>query len=124
MIRIVSYSVVVFALAVVLEACGGANEAVPAHILSENTFTNLLTDVRLLEGAYSIEHQRVDSSTHAVGAYYDLLLERYQLSREQYLESYSYYASHPELMLRIETKVSEKLDSMQHAGVSNKQAPI
>lgn len=121
MIRIVSYSVVVLALAIVLEACGGtANEAVPAHILSENTFTNLLTDVRLLEGAYSIEHQRVDSSTHAVGAYYNLLLERYQLSREQYLESYTYYASHPELMLRIETKVSEKLDSMQRAGASNR----
>jgi len=120
MIRIASFSVVVILLVVVLEACGGrTNDAVPAHILSENTFTNLLTDVRLLEGAYSIEHQRVDSSTHAVGAYYNLLLERYQLTHEKYLESYTYYASHPELMLRIETKVSEKLDSMQRAGASN-----
>ena len=103
----------------VMEACtGNGKQEIPAHIIPETRFTNLLTDVRLLEGAYAIDHQHIDSSNATVSSYYDLLLKRYELSREQYLESYTYYAANPEVMLRIETKVSEKLDSMQRAGVS------
>jgi hypothetical protein len=106
-------------LALVFEACSGSKkDSVPANIIPETRFSNLLIDVRLLEGAYAIEHQRIDSSNAAVGAYYDLLFNRYELTREQYLESYAYYAANPEMMLRIETKISEKLDSMQRAGVS------
>jgi hypothetical protein len=117
--RVVYLSLI--ALAVVLEACGGSGkEVVPANILPETRFSNVLTDVRLLEGAYSIDNQRIDSSSYTVGFYYDLLFKRYELTREQYLESYAYYAAHPDVMLRIETKVSEKLDSLQQAGVSSK----
>ena len=106
-------------LSLIMEACGGSSkQEIPAHILPESRFTNLLTDVRLLEGAYAIDHQRIDSSNVTVSSYYDLLLKRYALSREQYLESYAYYAANPEAMLRIETKVSEKLDSMQRAGTA------
>ncbi len=49
--RVVYFSLI--ALAIVLEACGGSGkEVVPANILPETRFSNLLTDVRLLEGAY------------------------------------------------------------------------
>ena len=102
-----------------MESCSGSGkQETPVHILPETRFTNLLTDVRLLEGAYTIDHQQLDSSNVSVGSYYDILLTRYAVTREQFLESYSFYATNPEAMLRIETKVSEKLDSMQRAGTA------
>ena len=117
--RVVYFSLIILVL--VLEACSGSGkDVVPAHILPETRFSNLLTDVRLLEGAYSIDNQRIDSSSNTIGFYYDLVFKRYELTREQYLESYAYYAARPDVMLRIETKVSEKLDSIQLAGVSSK----
>lgn len=109
-----------FLIVLFSDACSGnGQQKTPEHIMPEPRFTNLLTDVRLLEGAYTIDHQQIDSSNVAVGSYYDLLLTRYEVTREQFLDSYSFYASNPEVMLRIETKVSEKLDSIQHAGISN-----
>ena len=117
--RVVYFSLIILVL--VFEACSGSGkDVVPAHILPETRFSNLLTDVRLLEGAYSIDNQRIDSSSNTIGSYYDLVFKRYELTREQYLESYAYYSARPDVMLRIETKVSEKLDSILQAGVSSK----
>jgi hypothetical protein len=109
-----------FLIVLFTQACSGSGkQETPAHIMPETRFTNLLSEVRLLEGVYTIDHQQIDNSNVSVGSYYDLLLTRYEVTREQFLESYSFYASNPEVMLRIETKVSEKLDSIQHALVSN-----
>jgi hypothetical protein len=105
---------VVYALVVTLMiSCkGGSEEAKPAGLVSEEKLAEVLTDIRLLEGVYAGDFQRVDTSEYAIGAYYEQLFSKHQLSRASFMDSYTYYAQHPEMMMRVETEVSLKLEGM------------
>lgn len=94
----------------------GSDDTQPANLLSEEKMAEVLTDIRLLEGVYAGDFQRVDTSEYAIGAYYEQLFTKHQLSRTSFVESYTYFAHHPEKMLRIETEVSRKLESMTVVG--------
>jgi hypothetical protein len=99
--------------------CSCTNEkadAKPAGVITEEKMAEVLTDIRLLEGVYAGDFQRVDTSEFAIGAYYEQLFVKHQLSRSNFLDSYSYFAQHPEVMLRIETEVSRKLEVMSVSG--------
>jgi hypothetical protein len=91
------------------------NEAKPAQLIPEEKFAELLADVRLLEGAYAGDFQRVDTSEYTIGAYYEQLFAKHHTSRSIYLESNAYYANHSEAMLRIETEVARKLEAMSES---------
>lgn len=87
-------------------------EVAPSTILNEERFAAILTDVRLLEGVYAGDFQRIDTSSQTIGAHYEQLFVKHQTNRTTFLESNEYYATHPEIMLRIETEVSRKLEGM------------
>ena len=93
-----------------------SEESKPPGLLSEEKMAEVLTDVRLLEGAYAGDFQRVDTSEYAIGAYYEQLFTKHQLTRSSFLENYTYYANHPEMMIRVETEVSRKLEVMSVQG--------
>jgi hypothetical protein len=107
-----SYAILFLVLMLVFSCKSGSEEAKPAGLLSEEKMAEVLTDVRLLEGAYAGDFQRVDTSEYAIGAYYEQLFTKHQLTRASFLENYTYYANHPEMMMRVETEVSRKLEVM------------
>jgi hypothetical protein len=100
------------AVTLMISCKGGSEEAKPAGLVSEEKMADVLTDIRLLEGAYAGDFQRVDTSEYAIGAYYEQLFSKHQLSRASFMDSYTYYAQHPEMMMRVETEVSLKLEGM------------
>ena len=100
------------AVTLMVSCKGGSEEAKPAGLVSEEKMADVLTDIRLLEGAYAGDFQRVDTSEYAIGAYYEQLFSKHQLSRASFMDSYTYYAQHPEMMMRVETEVSLKLEGM------------
>jgi len=101
-----------FAFTLIFSCKSGSEENKPAGLISEEKMADVLTDIRLLEGAYAGDFQRVDTSEYAIGAYYEQLFAKHQLNRSSFMDSYTYYAQHPEMMLRVETEVSRKLDVM------------
>lgn len=108
-----SQAIVAAFLCAICFGCNSRNtEVAPSTILSEERFAEILTDVRLLEGVYAGDFQRIDTSAQSIGAYYEQLFVKHQTNRTTFLESNEYYASHPEVMLRIETEVSRKLEGM------------
>jgi hypothetical protein len=108
----------VFLVGLLLNSCANKNEeAAPSQIIPEEKFAELLADVRLLEGAYAGDFQRVDTSEYAIGAYYEQLFAKHLTTRSMFLESNTYYANHAEAMLRIETEVARKLETMSEAAM-------
>ena len=107
-----SFAILFVTLTLVFSCNSGSEEAKPAGLLSEEKMAEVLTDVRLLEGVYAGDFQRVDTSEYAIGAYYEQLFAKHQLTRVIFMDSYTYYAQHPEMMLRVETEVSRKLEVM------------
>ncbi|MFM9006302.1 MAG: DUF4296 domain-containing protein [Flavobacteriales bacterium] len=99
--RSYSYAILFLVLMLVFSCESGSEEAKPAGLLSEEKMTDVLVDVRLLEGAYSGDFQRVDSSQYTIDSYYEQLFAKHQITRTVFLESSEYYALHPEVLLRI-----------------------
>jgi hypothetical protein len=112
MMRRYLYAVLLASLMPVFSCKSGSEESKPSGLISEEKMAEVLTDVRLLEGAYAGDFQRVDTSEYAIGAYYEQLFTKHQLTRSSFLENYTYYANHPEMMIRVETEVSRKLEVM------------
>ena len=110
------YTSLAIAAAFLCAICFGCTtrnkEVPPSTILNEERFADILTDVRLLEGVYAGDFQRIDTSAQTIGAHYEQLFVKHQTNRASFLESNEYYATHPEIMLRIETEVSRNLEGM------------
>lgn len=88
-------------------------QAPPKDILPQDKMVDLLTDIRLLEGAYSIKYQKIDTSALKIDAYFQKLFSDGGVSREQFLNSYKYYAMQDTKMLEMENEVMEKLSEFQ-----------
>jgi hypothetical protein len=115
--RFFLFCVALFGCLLLASCANEAKETKPAQLIPEEKFAELLADVRLLEGAYAGDFQRVDTSEYAIGAYYEQLFAKHQTTRSIYLESNSYYANHSEAMLRIETEVARRLETMSEAAM-------
>lgn len=87
--------------------------APPTNLLQRDTFVTVLTEVRLLEGAYSTSYERVDTSDFPITAHYNRLFDSHHITKDQYLSSYDYYSLQPEVMLEIEADVSLRLEQLK-----------
>jgi hypothetical protein len=87
--------------------------AAPDNLIPRDTFVTVLTEVRLLEGAYSTSYERVDTSEFPISAHYNRLFNRHHLTKQQYLNTYDYYSMNAEEMLEIESDVALRLEQMK-----------
>lgn len=93
-----------------LVACGEKSELKPA--IDSEKFVGVLTDVRILEGYYSVRYERVDSSRGKINAYYNEVFARHGITKEQFESTMNYYASHPNEMTAIEEQVADSLSAL------------
>ena len=109
--------IVAIALLTLLALCSCADKpaaiAAPDNLLPRDTFVTVLTEVRLLEGAYSTSYERVDTSEFPITAHYNRLFDRHHMTKEQYLSAYDYYSLNAEEMLEIESDVALRLEQMK-----------
>jgi len=102
-------------LLLVVVGCTDKPAAIAASddLLPRDTFVTVLTEVRLLEGAYSTSYERVDTSEFPISAHYNRLFNRHHLIKQQYLNTYDYYSMNAEEMLEIESDVALRLEQMK-----------
>ena len=87
--------------------------AAPSDLIPRDSFVVILTEVRLLEGAYSNSYERVDTSEFTIASYYQRLFREHNITREQYLSSYDYYSKNLDDLPAIESEVAKRLEEMQ-----------
>jgi Domain of unknown function (DUF4296) len=78
--------------------------------MEKDQFINMLVDMRLLEGAYAIRYQRVDSTKGLMNAYYDQIFNKYGVDRDVFRNNYLAYSSSTVEMVAIEDSVLARLD--------------
>lgn len=100
------------ALVLICSAC--RHDGLPEGVLDAPAMTEFLADAYLLEGFYAIETQyRYDRLTDEVIRYYDSILERHGITREQVERSLDYYTAHPDAYQAIHDSVVVRLEARQ-----------
>ncbi len=93
-------------------ACNRSGSDAPGiEVIQEEKFMDVLVQVRLLEAAYSVKFEKVDS-TAGIAAYYKNLFQQQGMTKAQFEASYKYYAAKKDKMVEIEEKVLERLSIM------------
>jgi hypothetical protein len=79
-----------------------------SEVISQEKFVDVLVEVRLLEAAYSVKFDKVDS-TAGIASYYKTLFQQQGTTKEQFESSYKFYAARRDQMIEIEEVVLEKI---------------
>lgn len=106
-----------YLVGLVMAGCLGRNteEQAPSGLIPRDTFVVILTEVRLLEGAYSTSYERVDTSEYTINAYYNRIFSDHGVTDKQYLDTYDYYSRNMEELLEIEGDVALRLEQLKWA---------
>ncbi len=82
-----------------LFSCGEKKEGIPADIIPRAKMIQLMADVQLVEAAIQLRNLGMTDSTKQLAyGYYKFTFEKYKVSANDFLKSYQYYQSNPELM--------------------------
>lgn len=105
------------AISLALAGCGDGAEpenpsARPKDLIPREAFTDLLTEMHLIEGARGGEHPTGDSI--AVWKMYHAAFARRGYSQEQVERSYTYYHADPKLMVEVYQEVMNRLQKQGH----------
>jgi hypothetical protein len=84
--------------------------AVAKSTMEKEAFINLLVDARILEGAYSVKYQRIDSASGLLNTYYDQVFQKHGTTRELFKDNFIAYSVDTELMSEIEDSVLARLE--------------
>lgn len=92
-----------------------------ADVISSDEMAKVLEDVYLAEGAVSKKEVTSDHPGNFARHYYDFVMKKHNLTKEQFLNSYVYYSSRPDEMVKILDAVinslSEKQGMLQTSGL-------
>lgn len=102
-------------------ACKQSSTSKAEALMPKDKFIGVLTDVRLLEGAYTVKYQSIDSSAGMLQDYYAQIFNRHQISKSQFEESYIQYQLEPKLMEEVEDSVLLRLQKMTEQQITNQQ---
>jgi len=118
MARYITLCLILFAT-----ACQDKKQHVPPpDLISKEQFVAILSDIRLLEGAYTTRYARVDSSALNIESYYLKLFQDHGVSRERFTSSYTWYAADQPKMLEIEEAIVTRLGEMQSEAADTTKA--
>jgi hypothetical protein len=106
---------VIFSLSVFVACRDESKAPSPQDLIPKEQFIAILSDIRLLEGAYTTRYSRVDTSALKIESYYLKLFSDHGITAERFNASYAWYASDQPRMLEIEEAVVSKLTAMQSA---------
>jgi len=101
-----------FLIVIVFASCGSEDNK-PKATIDQETFTQLLVDVRLVEGMYSIHYRNIDQEEGQLADYFKVVFVKYGVTRQQFEDSYRAYSDDGDKIVLIEKEVGERLSKMQ-----------
>lgn len=121
------HRLLILILTLVLVGCKPSNPpketlvATPDTLLSEYRMVLVMADIHLTEAAINHlrNHGRTDKDL--TQQYYDLLFNRYHISRRCYEQNLEYYQSHEEQFEKMYAKVLERLTYLSEQGKEKKK---
>jgi hypothetical protein len=100
-----------FLFSVLLMACTDIdNIAIPDSVIPKEKMAEVMLDIQLLEATLNIN---VGNENKAVAQSSINIFSRHQITKEQFEESYTFYAENPELLTEIYQLVLNDLSKLQ-----------
>lgn len=95
-------------IALIYMSCSGSESpnTVPCD---KNEIAQVLYDIRLLEGMYSADQALVDSAG-GISAQYHFILEKHQISKEDFIACYEFFSRTPAEIKSIEDSIRASLE--------------
>ncbi len=90
-------------LILLLWGCENASIETPKYQRSQ--LVPILGELRMLESAYALRYQQVDSSVVSIESYQEEIFLRYQISHADLTQSIQYYAARPDSMKALDSLV-------------------
>ncbi|MCB0477140.1 MAG: DUF4296 domain-containing protein [Crocinitomicaceae bacterium] len=97
----------------ILSSCGQKEESLPEGIIPKEEFTEILVQVQLMESYCQDTYVRPDIYKELLQNSVDSLLKAHGKTTEEYVASFDYYTTQPEVMFEVYEKVLEKINNMQ-----------
>lgn len=104
-------------LLVIFSGCKSEKEnippEIPENIIPKEQMVDILVDVQLLEAAMKVDDERKRKSKEYTNYYYSYLFEKYDITRNDFLESLEFYQRHIDLFDEIYADVIKQLSKFQ-----------
>jgi hypothetical protein len=100
-------------LIVFISSCKDKKVVIPDNIFPEEKMIQVMSDVQLVETLYTREKLEGRENINKITELYALVLEKHEISREQFKESYSFYVAHPKLMEKVYEGVLAEISKKQ-----------
>lgn len=84
----------------------------PADVMSKTKFTEVLTDVQLLEATMKQRFIREEDPKVLYAVYYDQVFKKHEISKDEFVDSFNYWSDRDEEMKEVYDKVIENLARM------------
>lgn len=101
--------------AILITACGTpkARQAKPKVLISQNTLTQVLTDVHLVEAAMNMRRNNGQEFENQKNAIFDSVFVHYSITPQILEENLLYYNQQPQIMEKVYQDVIDSLMSLQ-----------
>jgi hypothetical protein len=97
-----------------LFACAPQKAKAPDHLLDQNQMSDIVAEMHLADAiASGSKTGHTDSILQEVVSLNAFILDKHQITREQFLESFDYYKQNPILMDSMYAEVITKLSSQE-----------
>jgi len=88
-----------------LLGCGKDVPDPPKNLIPRETFVELLAEVQLIEAVLNQNMIRNDEPRARIARYYKTTFERFNVTPQQFQDTYTWYYSQPELLLEMYDEV-------------------
>jgi hypothetical protein len=93
-------------------SCSKKEEKIPEGIIPKDTMVQVMVDVHLAE-ARSQFSTPFDNSKNAKQSYYKFIFKKYNLTYQQLIKSWEFYAAHPDIFSKVYEDVITELSKKQ-----------
>ena len=110
-------------LLLTLFACNEEARIIPDNVLSREKMSSIMVDIQLIEATMAVNQLKGDEARETAANNYVSVLQQHNISREEFDESFKYYAKHPELLEQIYDEMLKELSKRQ-AEIGNERRSI
>ncbi|MCF8228949.1 MAG: DUF4296 domain-containing protein [Bacteroidales bacterium] len=97
-----------------ISCSGNDHEEVPGKIIQKDKMEKILVDIQLVEGAMLYKRSKGVLSDSLRDLYFNLVFDKYNISKAGYEKSLEYYKKHLEEFDEIYKRVVSRLEKMKN----------
>lgn len=103
----------------ILISCSEKKEGISSAIIAEDKMAEILTDIHIAEAYVSYKNLQADFLKQNISNAYHLIFKNYQISEEQFEESFDYYSKNPDKMVKVYDQVLINLSKKEAESASH-----